>query len=145
MSATDCAYAAGIIDGEGSITGRIIEPRAPKLTTRFVARLTVAMTNLDLLVWLAGEWGGKPRIRTRIELEVTHRRPVYVWEVTAHNMAAVLRDTLPYLRVKHEQAVLALALHERHHHRGGARVVPIEELAERRRLALAIREANRAA
>lgn len=139
------AYAAGIIDGEGSITvQRASVPAHGSKTMRVIPRLSVAMTHVETLQWLAAVWGGTVILRSYRELE-THRRPVYVWEVRGHIMAAFLRDVHPFLRIKRKQADLALQLYGRHRVRlpFGHRI-SAEELSSRLALADAIQEANRA-
>jgi hypothetical protein len=135
-----CAYAAGIIDGEGSITANVRRRGGPAAAPIVVPRIAVAMTNVPTLDLLASLWGGTVFLRSFRE-ETTHRRPVYVWESRGHALAACLRDVLPFLRIKRPQAEAALALYERRN--AGLRRVDEDETNARLALAGQIREANR--
>jgi len=96
----NCAYVAGLIDGEGCIhldvTGGVYSPR-----------VTVGMTApaLDLLTELQQEWGG-----TLYQMRVGTDRwaAAWTWHLTGWKAAGLLTAIRPYLRLKGGQADAAL-------------------------------------
>lgn len=97
---TDCAYLAGIIDGEGSIGAHF-----HKSSGAWMTQLVVTNTNHALMDWLAERWLGNV-IRCRPGTGGT--KPTYFWQVTNRRVVPVLEDALPYLVLKREHAELAL-------------------------------------
>lgn len=103
---TDLAYIAGLIDGEGCIS---LEPPGMTRTGKFRApraRVIVSMTTPDVLHWLkatvgGGMWERKSRQPTQ--------KPVWTWTLSGRAVAALLVGLLPYLKVKDEQARVAIA------------------------------------
>ena len=94
-SATDRAYLAGIIDGEGSI-GVLYDHPLPFVRNR--VSVVVVNTDQGLLDWLS-EIGG------RISRSTNAMR----WEVTARaEVIELLAAVIPYMRIKREVAELAL-------------------------------------
>jgi hypothetical protein len=93
------AYAAGFIDGEGSITAT--GERDIQVT------LQVYNKNRDVLVFLKAEFGvGTIREDPRYD-------GIYNWIVTRRALFDVLGLLMPYLRVKRRQASVALELQYR--------------------------------
>jgi hypothetical protein len=92
----DKAYAAGFFDGEGSIQ---ITP--PRKTKGFALHVSVAQSEQATLGWLCMTWGGSVG---------PHGRPgVFVWRIHAAAAGRFLVDIEPYLRIKRQQAQLAIA------------------------------------
>ena len=109
MPATEVelAYLAGIVDGEGCITGRLgitDKRRSPNLGVRFL----ISNTDQRLVQWVRDKWGG------RIYAHKRHNarwKTAFQWEVTLGQAAPILRSILPYLLLKRRQAEIALELH----------------------------------
>jgi hypothetical protein len=100
----DAAYLAGIIDGEGSIMIYWRESGA------FI-KLQVTNTSMTLLNWLVTVTGvGNVHLHKRAT--ETHHE-THQWITTAAGAATVLAQIRPYLRVKPEQADLAMETYER--------------------------------
>lgn len=104
ISGEEHAYAAGIIDGEGSIYIR--SSRHGKAKREYLsAWLTVTSSDPRLIAWFHERWGGTVTADY-------HKRAgqlvvqTVVW--TGNGAAQVLRDVLPWLLLKREQAGLAL-------------------------------------
>jgi hypothetical protein len=89
-------YAAGFFDGEGSI--QITPPRKSK---GFSLHVSVAQSESTTLEWLCTLWGGSVG---------QHGRPgVSVWRIHTAAAGRFLADIEPYLRIKRQQAQLAIA------------------------------------
>jgi len=97
------AYAAALVDGEGTI-------RVTRLLTgykaRYVPEVTVYNSIKDVLLFLDKHWGGD--IRPKRRAISTHRQE-YEWRVRRAKAKEFLRQIMPYLIIKREQAKLALA------------------------------------
>ena len=104
MKGTDCAYMAGLIDGEGSIGidnhGGV---RVPSV------RVTVTNTDIDTLEDLKSLWGGCVSTR-RQRHEGWKAASDLIW--AGGRAAEVLRTVQPYLRIKTEQCRVALSFAE---------------------------------
>lgn len=106
LSATDAAYLAGLIDGEGSIavsrTHSNASAKACKRGFAYRASVTVTMTDLPILEWA--------RITTGVgnicvkKVRSQNHKPAWTWSVWSIEAATLLSDILPYMRVKAEQA-----------------------------------------
>jgi hypothetical protein len=95
MNPVELAYLAGIIDGEGCIS--IPRWKNPKRARRIV--LTVTMKQPEAVWELSRIFGGRVN-----KVDKKYIR----WTIGNQNAADALTNLLPYLRVKHEEAVLAL-------------------------------------
>lgn len=95
-------YAAGFFDGEGCIMIARHGPRQHKL----VVTISQLAENRRVLDRFTQRWGGHVRSDTR-------PRPIAVWRVEHALAADFLRDVLPYLDVKKDQAQLALEFQSR--------------------------------
>lgn len=136
-TAVDLAYAAGIIDGEGSIGW--YKPKASKATYR--VRVSVAMTDIEGPSHMADVFGGRVFEQGR---KTGTGKTMYVWQLTCKNAANALELVEPYLKVKRGKAALAIDLARRMQTPGcNTRTALTEaEVAARKFLASALREAN---
>ena len=100
----EVAYTAGILDGEGSIEIRrhMGRRRAP---FNYDLRVRFSNTYRELLSIIGEDYTGSITERRR-----TNRRIDYQLTIVGHEAVRLIRDTLPFLRVKKEQAHLALKL-----------------------------------
>ncbi len=108
MKATEKAYLAGIIDGEGCISiGRNSQHGS------YVIRLFIAQHSreLELHKWLRSLGAGCTETYTSIVK--------YTW--SGHKMKPILEATLPYMKVKTRQAKLALRFIDKMPGAGGGR------------------------
>jgi hypothetical protein len=107
--ATDWAYMAGIIEGEGCI--RIGMQREVKARRTLRHKLVVYVGNTDprLIAWCRKMFSGS--IHYRPARKAQHK-PAWIWE--AHHQVAeeVLQHCLPYMQIKREQAEVALAFRD---------------------------------
>lgn len=126
--ATELAWLAGIIDGEGCID---LSRRSRARAVGYHMRVSVSNTDVRLVarcqqitgLGRVAQLGGETRRRMR-----DRWRPCYAWSVSTRQAEDVLRLVLPYLVIKREQADLAL-LARRYRGRQGRRNEHIEQLA----------------
>jgi len=110
LEATDLAYAAGIIDGEGSI--QIQRSRNERYSSghRYALTVKVSMTDIAVPIWLQGKFGGsictyKPK--------KGYRRPLIRWAIGAKGTLRFLEAIYPYLVAKKNEAELAIEFQHR--------------------------------
>jgi hypothetical protein len=78
--------------------------RLPR-TESFRVRLSIVNTFKDALLWVQERVGGSVKIKTRVK----GCKPVWIWEASRTDAAQeILRRRLPYLKIKQEQAQIAL-------------------------------------
>jgi len=102
---TDCAYLAGLIDGEGSICisehGRSDRPGYKRRNIR----LQIYNTNAVVLAWLQARFGGTLYCVRSGSLKWKDQ---YSLTWAEEQIVDVLNSALPYLVIKREQADIAL-------------------------------------
>lgn len=91
FSLPECAYIAGIIDGEGSITLSVKQ----KGGTRHLA-LTISNTDVGLLQYLK-KIIGAGKITTKRTYKRNHS-PAYTYAIYSRQALSVLKQIYPYLR-----------------------------------------------
>ncbi len=113
MTDIDVSYCAGLIDGEGCI--RVSRHKAyAHLTGRhhpaYNLSIHVRMVDEQAISFLQATLGGWYwREKTK---HAAKGRPLYCWQATSAAGEVVLRTLLPYLRVKRESALNAIALRD---------------------------------
>lgn len=120
MRPTELAYLAGIVDGEGSLEARI-RTRAHG-TPSMTLRLVIGQVDRRLIDWIAERVPGQVHEQTK-----GRHRTIYLFRTGQTVAVALLRELLPYLIVKREQAELFIALAETSITRGRGRVAPWDE------------------
>ena len=85
MNELDYAYAAGIVDGEGSIL--IEQGKAPGVS--------VTNTSLAMLEFLQSLFGGSIRKQKTYK---SHHRPAWVWSIKYDRALRMLDCILPYMK-----------------------------------------------
>jgi hypothetical protein len=98
---TDLAYIAAIIDGEGCIC-------ISRHNIYFCLRLSVCMVDRAAIDFILNKFGGVICARP---VTATYRLR-YDWRVYAQEAGLILRLILPYLKVKKQQANIAIAFAE---------------------------------
>lgn len=119
MNREELAYLAGIVDGEGYIgAGK-----------RRNLRVQVAMTDESLISWISEKWGKRSVVQDR----GPGFRKLYTVYLTCQDAAKRLRELLPFLRVKRQQAEVGIRLAELRSvnwHTGGIKIDNIEDQDE---------------
>lgn len=103
----DLAYAAGFFDGEGHI-------RIQKHSTRcrsMMLQVSICQATSAPLDWFQETFGGT--LKRRLVKYKGNRKVRYDWQASSGVAEKFLRDTLPYLRNKSDEALVALAFRER--------------------------------
>ena len=101
LAQLDLAYLAGLIDGEGCIL-----LFKQKERVRPTLRLAVGNTYRPVLEW-AKEAVGAGSIITQPKQKLHHSQS-WRWDIYSQNAVDVLRQLLPYLKLKREQALKAI-------------------------------------
>lgn len=142
LTEAELGYFAGIIDGEGSInvvrTGSATGIRG----YRYSVRITVVNTDRRLIDWLYAALRERGSVSKRPGPKTNHKDS-YVLNLRDQVASPVLQALLPHLRLKREQAELALELNARCLlRRGRTRRLSDEEWAGRDRIYKRMRELN---
>ncbi len=101
------AYAAALVDGEGSIQ---IQRTQRGKYANYLPSVTVAMTKPDAVALLGKYWGSPARRYTPISSNAATKGwdSQYVWRLNGSKVHEFLKDIRPYLTVKKEQCDLVL-------------------------------------
>jgi hypothetical protein len=102
----DLAYAAGLFDGEGSIS---IHPYMSRGHGYFKLVVTVANTNAAIVEWLSTMFHGVTSVQKR--KDETHKI-VYRWSMADRAAGRFLRLIYPYLKIKRLRAELGISFRE---------------------------------
>ena len=134
MNKEDLGWAAGIIDGEGSIHARLTSKDIGTICLVMSVSSTTPAITTGMYSLLGGSCTGPYSYKGK-----SNRRPVYNWVIHGEDVKRTLRLLRPHLRAKVEQADVALdfALGSRGHH------VTEEEQERRVRSYLELRKLNR--
>jgi hypothetical protein len=109
MTVADAAYLAGLIDGEGHISGYIYSYRNETL----YIKVAIANTYKPVLDW-AQEVTGVGSVTARRGSNPNPKHKLrYSWQCNAMAAESVLKQVLPYLRIKPDRAQLALDVLQR--------------------------------
>ena len=103
MTATEAAYLAGIIDGEGCIHARV------KSGKTVVVALSVGMVHRPTIDWIATTTGGG-RVAPYAKSKTGNYRRAWLVMFGAHRACDVLRQTLPFMVTKKREAELVIEL-----------------------------------
>ena len=103
LPAAELAYWAGLFDGEGTIG-----IRNNNNCTTYISRMALRMSDRWIVEDFAAAFG--MTVSERTYHNALSNRPLHVTEVAGRRAAQILTQLLPYLRVKHRQAELAIAL-----------------------------------
>jgi hypothetical protein len=107
LTPTQCAYIAGIIDGEGTITvSRKSDHKGMKRGYCFRPYVSVSNTNKLLLVWLQ-QTTGLGRLYKYASCKPRCKQ-AWQWQLWSNQAGQLLTAVLPHLLVKSGQAELLL-------------------------------------
>jgi hypothetical protein len=106
MRELDLAWLAGIIDGEGSIFVMRQKRKDRERDTNYIMRVSVDSTDPFMVPECQKIAGGPKITQTRDNRPECSDR--LKWQLNGKKAASLLEELLPYLRVKKEQATLAI-------------------------------------
>lgn len=133
------AYAAGIVDGEGSIGIRYLHKVGVKEKKYHGLNVRVTSTAPELINWLKEHFGGSVTIRTRSN--ALNQAAYSNWYLLSRHADAFLKAIRPYMIVKGPQADLATELQSTMQN-GAVRLTP-ELIARREEIRHEIMRLNR--
>lgn len=138
------AYAAGIVDGEGSIDVQISKPSGSRKNPSYRVRLKVSMCDSEAIDLFIKLFGGYKTLRQR---KNPNQRPIFEWVIRSKTAERALIEIIPFLLVKKPRAEIAIELSRRidrnkMYSKKGFLQTPGEELFERKRLSDSLKLLN---
>lgn len=115
----DLIYTAGLFDGEASVG--IYSYKRKEFYYTMSVRLT--NTNLEVLEWLKITFGGSVNPYKKKE----GRKQAYQWTISSNQALLFLRLIQPFIKIKKEQANLAIEFQSTKRHRNGGVIVPLSQ------------------
>ncbi|MGB9151770.1 MAG: hypothetical protein WCD70_01645 [Alphaproteobacteria bacterium] len=140
----ECAYAAGLFDGEGSvgISYRMQSKKSKKQT--YSVKASIAMIDEESILWMVSTFGGHYDTTNRTKGgNVVHR-----WTLHCRKAADFFEAVLPYLKLKRSRAEAGMKLARMSRKRGavkgseGMQPMTDAEIEVQKPLADFIRSAN---
>jgi len=136
------SYLAGIIDGEGTIRiGKSSPPiKYPNHNPKYYAAISIGMVDKKVIEIIVKKFGSKIR-----EECVPNRKKIYRWGTSGNKVVPnIIKQLLPYLIVKKEQAKLVIKFCEKQNHIGFRRneYLPIKELQLREEFYWKVKKLN---
>jgi len=125
------AYVAGLLDGEGSICIAVNKPKTGvRKSPDHRLQVGITNTNRELIDWLHEMLGGHISDNSHSPSR-KNQTPCWAWRIIGHAAQRFLIAALPFLRIKREQARLAIEFQETKKNKHGCRGVPPEVIAKR--------------
>lgn len=103
----DLAWAAGILDGEGSIFVMKQGRQDRERDTNYILRVSVQSTDPYMAKEMASIFPDGAVFSQQVDKRPNNSNTLK-WQVSGRKAANVLKELLPFLRVKKEQALLAI-------------------------------------
>ena len=97
-------YTAGLIDGEGCIRLDKYPKKSPGHNIQYVLRVSVKMSNLQVLELMKEIWGGNIYVKKKVD----GRKQQWDWVIQALRARNMLKLVYPHLIVKQRQCKVAL-------------------------------------
>lgn len=102
LTETELAYAAGIVDGEGSVS--FIRSRPNRFPS---PQVSVCSTDRELVEWFKERFGGTIVLKRK---RMSHHADAYDWKLIDRNALRFLALIRPYLRIQRKIARVDLLL-----------------------------------
>lgn len=100
------AYFGGFFDGEGCIT-LYSTHSGPNKRLQYTGRVSLEQAHEEVIEEMAEVFGGSYKLRKKYK-ENLGTRKTYEWSITGLRLAEFLKLILPYLRVKKQEAEIAI-------------------------------------
>ena len=144
INISDAAYLAGLFDGEGTFT--ITTLKTAKYPKYYFVEVYLTNTNKGIMDWLSTILDGKACI-TRHSDKGKNWKDVYKFNVHAKDKEVFIKKIYLYLRIKKEQARLALELlsmiREQKASKRGIGGLSLQEREARQQIAISIVSFNK--
>lgn len=111
LSATDAAYIAGLIDGEGSIGLTYRRPSKIGAGERMTLHIAVSMTAAIIPDWLISVTGLGSRSKKGHQTG-RDRAHTYLWVASSHGAYTLTKQIFPFLKLKDANAAALIRIHE---------------------------------
>lgn len=110
-SQIQCAYLAGIIDGEGSIyIGRFIGPK--RKSPHYQTNIEISNTAESLITWLYETFGGARSEYTPNQTPKNSRKKVYRWSAWSDQVEHICELIQPYVVIKKREVEIMIAMRQ---------------------------------
>lgn len=133
------AYIAGLLDGDGFIFISACKPHG--FSPVHYLRIGVSICNQSIIIWLRSNLGGLAQI------EKKHSgwgdKPRSQWTIGRNRAENILKQILPYLRIKKPQAELALQFQKKKKRHNQTRRLTTEKLRQREQFRICMKVLNR--
>lgn len=129
MTDLELAYFAGLFDGEGCVQIAHHKPQRGKRTEQHTLRCAVSMTDercVKSFLIFRGSVCQKTKFLTNPKWQ-----PQWIWSISSNQARGFLETLLPFLRLKLEQARVAIAFQEMRSHPKIVNRVSQQELNKR--------------
>jgi len=105
MQKEDLIYIAGLFDGEGSIS--LFWQKRPDVARVRTVRASISIGNTDrsIIEYLHQCLGGNFH---SVKRSNPNWKPVYLWTASTNQAVEIIKELLPYLRIKKKQAELLI-------------------------------------
>lgn len=115
LSSLEKAYIAGLLDGEGCINIYRINTdytkgKEKRLYPKYILSVTIYNSHFETIKWLHDTLGGYLQTRTS---KNEKWRVNYAWRICANVAMAFLKEVKPYMRIKTNQANLAIKFQQK--------------------------------
>lgn len=111
LTATEAAYIAGILDGEGTIVITFREPRKTcrEISTNLNIQVVVVMTSKETIDWLGATTGTEANVYFTKSRNSKHRSS-WAWRLPIGEARELLPQCLPYMVTKKRNAEILIEL-----------------------------------
>lgn len=142
--ATDLAYMAGIVDGEGCFwLGEIPKKDGDGYVTKhYRGVLKIDNTDKRLLDWIDTVFSGTASARCRTTSTKQFEREIFTWTATGDRLLDMCELLLPYLIIKKEQCTIMIKFRKTYTANLGSNKLSDEAIAVRQECLEAIRKLN---
>ncbi|KKK73688.1 hypothetical protein LCGC14_2891330 [marine sediment metagenome] len=130
MRNVDLAYYAGLFDGEGCININHHKPQRGKRTEQHTLRCYLGMCNEVLVRSLGASFGGSVKYRA-IHLKNPKWKDHWIWTIESNQALHWLKMMLPFLRLKKQEALVAIEFQQTRGGQRGRRRISEAEMRKR--------------
>lgn len=142
MRNTDIAWAAGIMDGEGTVRiNRVAAGINRRINAAYQLYVTVNMVDKEAILKLQTIFGGSVTLQKSRNTE--RHNPTWKWLISDESAVKVLREMQPYLVTKRSRAILGIEFREACKMPVGTSLVPDHIVALRQNYYERMKELNR--